>query len=107
MDSATRPAMISELADNRRTLNDEDGDSSDWIEMFNAGDTAASLNGWFLTNSRTNLTQWRFPDVVLPPNGFLVVFASKKNRTDITGRLHTNFNPTTANTCLVRRRTSL
>ncbi len=94
LDSAS-PApgvMISEfMADNRRTLNDEDGESSDWIEMSNAGDTAASLNGWFLTNSRTNLTQWRFPDVALPPNGFLVVFASKKNRTDITSRLHTNF----------------
>lgn len=90
--SAAPGVMISEfMADNRRTLRDEDGDDSDWIELFNGGDTTASLDGWFLTDARTNLTKWRLPDVALPPNGFLVVFASQKDKTLPTGRLHTNF----------------
>lgn len=84
--------IISEfLADNRKTLNDEDGDHSDWIELLNAGTATASLNGWFLTDTTNNLARWRFPNVTLPPKAFLVVFASGKNRTNATARLHTDF----------------
>jgi hypothetical protein len=91
----TSPApgvMISEfMADNRRTLHDEDGESPDWIELYNSGTTAANLDGWFLTDTAANLTQWRFPNVAVAANGYLVVFASEKNRTNPTNRLHTNF----------------
>jgi len=84
--------IISEfMAENNRTLNDEDGDASDWIELFNAGTTTANLNGWFLTDDATRLAKWRIPDVSLPPNSYLVVFASDKNRSALGGRLHTNF----------------
>ncbi len=84
--------VISEfMADNDRTLNDEDGDSSDWIEIFNPNDTPANLNGWFLTDEASKLTKWRLPDVTIQPNDYLVVFASEKDRTNVTGRLHTNF----------------
>ncbi|MFO1498751.1 MAG: lamin tail domain-containing protein [Verrucomicrobiota bacterium] len=83
--------MISEfMADNDNSIHDEDGDSSDWIEIFNNGTSAASLNGYYLT-TRSNVLQWRFPNVSLLPNGYLVVFASEKNRTNASGRLHTNF----------------
>ena len=83
--------LISEfMADNKKTLHDEDGESSDWIELFNAGSTTATLNGYYLT-VQSNVTQWRFPNVSLLPNEYRVVFASGKNRTDPTGRLHTNF----------------
>lgn len=84
--------MISEfMADNDETLNDEDGDSSDWIELYNPTADTANLNGWYLTDSTNNLTKWRFPNVGLPAKGYLVVFASGKNRVNPTGRLHTNF----------------
>src|SRR5262245_7563486 len=60
--NAPEPGLtISEfLADNDRTLNDEDGDASDWIEIENTTDRAVNLNGWFLTDTATDLTQWRF-----------------------------------------------
>jgi hypothetical protein len=84
--------MISEfMADNRHTLNDEDGDSSDWVELYNSGSTSAALNGWFLSVLTNNPTQWRFPNVFLPPGGYLLVFASQKDRTNPMARLHTNF----------------
>ena len=89
--------MISEfMADNRRTLNDEDGESSDWVEIFNSGETPASLLGWFLTDDRLNLAKWTFPDVTIEPKSFLVVFASEKNKSTVPGRLHTNFKLTDA-----------
>ncbi len=100
LDLSTPPPPISInefMASNKKTLHDEDGDSSDWIELYNAGNTEVSLNGWYLTDEATNLTKWRFPSVVLQgagaknTNSYLVVFASGKNRTTLPGQLHTSF----------------
>jgi len=84
--------VISEfMADNETTLADEDGQFRDWVEIHNPTAEAISLDGWYLTDATTALTQWRFPDVTLQPNGYRIVFASGKNRTDSLGELHTNF----------------
>src|SRR5439155_20560352 len=32
--------------------------------------------GWFLSDTLTNLTKWRFPRVVMLPDSYLMVFAS-------------------------------
>jgi len=73
-------------------LLDEDGDSSDWIEIYNPTDMAVHLGGWYLTNDPGNLEQWKFPSgVVLNPGQFLLVFASGKNRSSAVAELHTNF----------------
>ena len=73
-------------------LLDEDGDSSDWIEIYNPTAEAVHLGGWYLTNDAGNLDQWKFPNgVELNPGQFLVVFASGKNRAAAGTELHTNF----------------
>lgn len=90
---AAQGVMISEfMASNGNTLADEDGDFPDWIELYNDGPGAVNLEGWFLTDNAANLTKWRFPAVSLAPRGFLVVFASGKNRTVPGAPLHTSFN---------------
>ncbi|MGI9243300.1 MAG: chitobiase/beta-hexosaminidase C-terminal domain-containing protein, partial [Verrucomicrobiales bacterium] len=79
------------LADNSgSTLSDEDGFPADWIEIQNP-DAAASINGYYLTDDPGDLTKWMLPDVTIGSNGYLVVFATGKNRTDPAGELHTNF----------------
>ena len=78
------------LAINAGGLDDEDGDASDWIEIFNPGAAPAPITGWFLTDDPLDLTKWRFPTASLPALGYLVVFASNKDRTTGT-ELHTNF----------------
>ncbi|MCL4179633.1 MAG: lamin tail domain-containing protein [Verrucomicrobia bacterium] len=84
--------IISEfMASNDETLNDEDGDRSDWIELRNTDAVTADLNGWYLTDSNTELTKWRIPNVSVVPDGHLVIFASGKDRSDPTRQLHTNF----------------
>ncbi len=89
--SAADNLVLSEfMADNTRTLVDEDGQYSDWIEIYNAGTTTVNLDGWYLTDNAGNLIKWRFPATNLPPYGYLVVFASNKNRTN-GPMLHTNF----------------
>jgi hypothetical protein len=70
---------------------DDDGDTSDWIEIHNAGSESASLNGHFLTDG-SDLTRWQFPDgITMEAGAYLVVFASGKDRADSTKPLHTNF----------------
>jgi hypothetical protein len=78
-------------AANDNGIRDSDGDRSDWIEIHNAGDARADLNGWFLTDDPNRLPKWRFPSVSIDPDAYLLVFASEKDRIDPAGELHTNF----------------
>ncbi len=79
------------MAENDGFLNDLDGDSPDWIELHNSGATTVNLAGWHLSDTPTNLTKWTFPSVDVSSGGFIVVFASDKNRAVIGAELHTNF----------------
>ncbi|MCA9263920.1 MAG: lamin tail domain-containing protein, partial [Planctomycetales bacterium] len=91
---AADPIISEFMADNGSTLLDGDGQSSDWIELQNRGDTAVNLEGWYLTDNASNLTKWRFPSVTLDAGAFFVVFASGQdvdNYVDPGGNLHTNF----------------
>ena len=79
------------MASNTRTLTDEDGDTSDWIEIQNTTTNSVGLLNWALTDSAGNPGKWRFPATNLPPKSFMIVFASGKDRTVPGAPLHTNF----------------
>ncbi len=79
------------MAVNTGPLTDEDGQFSDWIEIHNSGTNAVNLDGWSLTDRANDLRQWRFPATNLPPNGYLLVFASGQDRRVPGAPLHTNF----------------
>lgn len=79
------------VAANSDGLEDEDGDASDWVELHNNSTASINLGGWHLTDDATDLARWTFPDVVIPAQGHLVVFASGKDRALPDGQLHTNF----------------
>ena len=72
-------------------LTDEDGDTEDWIEIYNPGPNAADLSTIYLTDSEAEPEKWALPAVTLPADSYLVVFASSKNRAVAGGELHTNF----------------
>ncbi|MGB0386237.1 MAG: PA14 domain-containing protein [Ardenticatenaceae bacterium] len=76
---------------NHSVIQDEDGDESDWVELYNSGATAVNLEGWYLTDEEDDLTKWRLPAVTLNGGEYLVVFASSKNRDTAGSELHTNF----------------
>lgn len=85
-------AIISEFgASNSDVLDDEDGDSSDWIEIYNPSDSLLNLGGYFLTDNALELNRWAFPPTTLAAGGRLIVFASGKDRTVSGAELHTNF----------------
>ncbi|HVR73038.1 MAG TPA: CotH kinase family protein [Planctomycetota bacterium] len=84
--------LITEVATSNKTgFLDEDNDTSDWIEIFNASPAEVDLANWSLTDDPNDLRKWVFPETRLPSGGFLVVFASGKNRADPGAELHTGF----------------
>ena len=102
----TLPAqvVISEfMARNGSTIDDEDGDSSDWIELYNSGSQPVNLFGWRLTDDVNNPLQFALPVVTLSPGEHLIVFASGKNRAFPGQELHANFKLSSAGEYLALR----
>ncbi len=89
---AASPVVISEfMARNTRTLADEDNTYPDWIELHNTTVATVDVGGWYLTDTPNNLSKWRIPSTNILANGYLVVFASSKNRAVPGAPLHTSF----------------
>jgi hypothetical protein len=79
------------MALNETTLTDEDSEYSDWIEIYNPTSEAVDLTDWSLTDDESMPQKWFFPEVTLEAYGYLIVFASGKDRDNQAGELHTNF----------------
>jgi hypothetical protein len=79
------------MADNANGVKNDDGSRTDWIELFNFGSEVVNLKDWFLTDDRDKLTKWRLPSFPLNPNGYLLIWASGKDRTNPAAPLHTSF----------------
>jgi hypothetical protein len=77
------------MASNVTTILDENGDASDWIELFNKGSESINLSGYHMSDDSLNKLKWQFDSTVIAPGGYLLIFASDKNRH--TPQLHTNF----------------
>lgn len=84
--------VISELVSVGSTVEDEDGELQDWIEILNRGVIAVDLAGWALTDDPGNPGLWTFPARVLERGERLLVFASGKDRAPPgSGALHASF----------------
>ena len=68
------------LASNVDTILDEDGDSSDWVEFKNIGILPLDTEGYSLSDGTNNPQWWRLPSVTIPPQGYLLVWCSGKDR---------------------------
>ncbi len=70
---------------------DERGEHPDYVELTNTGSAPVNLSGWFLSDDRSDLDRWQFPDVTIPAGGTLVVHCSGEDRADDPAHLHANF----------------
>ncbi|MEE3199548.1 MAG: chitobiase/beta-hexosaminidase C-terminal domain-containing protein, partial [Planctomycetota bacterium] len=89
-----RSVLISEfLADNEEGLQDSRGERHDWVELHNPGTIPVDLRGYFLTDTPEELDRWRFPELIIPPRGYAVVFAAgvEPDELEAETRLHTSF----------------
>jgi len=77
----TQSVVINEfLASNGTILADEDGDYEDWIELYNPSTEPINLDGYTLTDKPDIPNKWTFPAVTIQSNGFLLIWASGKDR---------------------------
>lgn len=81
------------VASNDEGLQDYDGDSSDWVELYNSGTTSVDLAGLYLTDNGNNKTKWQFPvgSGSIAAGGYMIVFTSGKNTIKPNGEVHTSF----------------
>ncbi len=71
--------IVSEfMARNSGGLRDAGGDSPDWVEIHNPTAQPVAMQGWSLTDDPAVLDKWSFPDIVIEPGAYRVVFASGK-----------------------------
>ncbi len=75
-------------ASNASTISDPQyNEFSDWIELYNGGNSSVNITGWYLTDKKGSLPGWKFPsNTVIPAKGFLMVWADGQN-----SNLHTDF----------------
>lgn len=83
---------ISEIvASNNYTYKDDNGEYSDYIELYNGNDYDINLSGYRLTDSLYEVNKWKFSDITIKANSYLIVFASGKNKCKEADKCHTNF----------------
>lgn len=80
------------MASNTNTIVDPvTGKYADWFELYNYGSAPANLAGFYLSDTITNTTKFLIPPgYVIPPHGFLLVWADNK-ATNGTPDLHVTF----------------
>jgi hypothetical protein len=78
------------MADNNGvdSIVDGAGQADDWIELFNRGNEAAVLSGYVLSDDSTDLSAYSLPDTVIPPGGYLLIWADDEPSQ---GALHAPF----------------
>lgn len=81
---ANAQVLLNEICpSNSSVFANDNGDYDDWIEIYNAGNTAVNLQGYGLSDDASDLYHFTFPSCTLNPNARMVVFCSDKNQTDI------------------------
>lgn len=79
------------MSSNSFTISDEDGEFADWIELYNTSENEVNLLGYGLSDNENNPFKWVLPNVTIAPKGFLLIWASGKDRKNINQPLHTNY----------------
>ena len=75
---------FNEVVSSNSILTDEDGDTPDWIELYNDGSQNVNLENWTISDDEKDLSKWSFPSVTIPANDYLLLWASDKDRDQIT-----------------------
>lgn len=76
------PVIITEIDPTNLVYKDHEGGDAGWIELFNPSDTVVNLAGISLTDDLNEPQKWTFGNVVVPPQGFMLVFMSGKDLPD-------------------------
>ena len=80
----SQDVRINELVASNSIIFDEDGDTPDWIELYNYGSSPVSLLNWSISDEEDDNNPWVFPEIILAEDEYLLIWASNKNRGQLT-----------------------
>ncbi|NNF01698.1 MAG: T9SS type A sorting domain-containing protein, partial [Bacteroidia bacterium] len=76
------------MAINRSSNSDAAGEYDDWIELYNNSNESVFTDGLFLSDDRTDLQKWAFPEIEILKNTYRIIWADE----DVSQPgLHANF----------------
>ena len=82
----TQSLVINEGSNkNYQSVGDEDQEYPDWIEIYNNGSSPVNLLNYSLTDDSLDIGKWKFPNIIIQPGEYKVVFCSGKDRKPISG----------------------
>lgn len=76
------PVLFTEVDPVNIAYEDHEGGDAGWVELFNSSPDTVNLAGMYLTDSQAEPFKWKFGNVKIPPNSFLLVFLSGKDYPD-------------------------
>lgn len=80
------------MSSNHSTLLDDDGEYSDYIEIYNGYQYSINLKNYYLSDEEFDVKRWSFPNIEIKPKEYLIIYASGKDKCDLEKRIcHTNF----------------
>ena len=83
---------INEILASNSSFEDNEGDYSDYIEIYNGYNNEINLNGYHLSDNEYKTDKWTFPEIIIGPKEYLIIYASGKDTCDIKSKVcHTNF----------------
>ena len=66
--------------------------NTDWVEIFNSGDTAVDLSGWGVSDNPEKQWKWQFPEgTVIRPGEYKVILCDKDTEKIGDAELHASF----------------
>ena len=90
--SDNSPVIVNEImAVNHSAYAAQDGLYYDYIELYNRTGETVDLSGWYLSDDEEYIRKWRFPETVIAPGEYVVVFASGLDMREDLTQLHANF----------------
>ncbi|MCU0645472.1 MAG: lamin tail domain-containing protein, partial [bacterium] len=87
------------MSSNTKTIYDEDGDTPDWLELYNCSSEQINIQGYSLSDDSLDIKKWRFGNAVINPGEYLIVFASDKDTS--MNFWHTNFKISASGECII------
>ena len=78
------------MPSNRTAVTDEEGNYSDWVEIWNGSGEAMNMKGLGLSD-RSDSIRFLFPDITLPAGSRVIVFCSNTNQATPGTPFHAKF----------------
>ena len=81
--------VINEVMTSNSIIDDEYGETDDWVELYNSSADVVDLSTYFLSDDPADLMRWAFPaQTLMAPHSYLIVWADDDEEQVIR---HTNF----------------